>query len=112
MKKTILCLATLAFLVGGASLGAQPTADLNPDAQEQQPELQQRAQDQEKMKTFTGTISRSGNQLVLEDTKTKIAYQLDDQEKVKQYEGKKVKVTGTLDVASNTIRVRSIEAAA
>ena len=33
----------------------------------------------------------------------------DDQDRAKQYEGKTVKVTGSLDSSSNTIRVASIE---
>ena len=32
----------------------------------------------------------------------------DDQDKAKQFEGKDVKVEGTLDVATNTIRVSNI----
>ena len=37
---------------------------------------------------------------------------LDDARKASQFEGKKVKVTGTVDTASNTIHVESIEEAA
>jgi len=37
---------------------------------------------------------------------------LDDQDNAKKYEGKQVKVTGTLEVASNTIHVTKIEEAA
>jgi len=36
-------------------------------------------------------------------------YQLDDQSQAKSFEGKDVKVTGKLDSASNTIKVKSIE---
>jgi hypothetical protein len=34
---------------------------------------------------------------------------LDDAQKAGPYEGKKVKVTGTVDVASNTIYIQTIE---
>jgi hypothetical protein len=34
---------------------------------------------------------------------------LDDQDKVRRYEGKHVKVTGAVDVTSNTIHVETIE---
>jgi hypothetical protein len=37
---------------------------------------------------------------------------LDDQDSAKKYEGKQVKVTGTLEAASNTIHVTKIEEAA
>ena len=38
-------------------------------------------------------------------------HRLDNQDEAKKYEGKQVKVTGTLEVASNTIHVTKIEAA-
>jgi hypothetical protein len=34
---------------------------------------------------------------------------LDDAQKASQFEGKKVRVTGTVDVASNTIHVETIQ---
>ena len=43
------------------------------------------------------------------DPNNKTTYKLDDQEKAKQYVGKNVKVTGTLDAATNTIHVAAIE---
>jgi hypothetical protein len=46
---------------------------------------------------------------VLKDPMTKMSYQLDDQEKAARYVGKQVKVTGKLDMSSNTIQVESIE---
>jgi hypothetical protein len=59
--------------------------------------------------TFNGKISKSGGKYVLKDTATQTTYTLDDQDRAKQYEGKTVKVTGSLDSSSNTIRVASIE---
>jgi hypothetical protein len=59
--------------------------------------------------TFTGKIMKSGDKLVLEDTDSKTTYQLDDQNKAKSFVGKSVKVTGTLDVATNTIHIAEIE---
>jgi hypothetical protein len=38
-----------------------------------------------------------------------VSYQLDDQSKVKRYFGKQVKVTGKLEMNSNTIHIDSIE---
>jgi uncharacterized protein YdeI (BOF family) len=52
---------------------------------------------------------KTGDQFVLSDAANKLSYLLDDAEKASQFEGKKVKVTGTVDVASNTIHVESIQ---
>jgi uncharacterized protein DUF5818 len=52
-----------------------------------------------------------GGKFVLQDTAKKITYQLDDQEKPKEFAGQKVKVTGTYDNATKTIHVEKIEAA-
>ena len=59
------------------------------------------------MQTFQGTIDRAGNGYVLKDG-SGTTYQLDDQKKAKDYAGQQVKVTGSLDTASNTIHVSSI----
>jgi len=40
---------------------------------------------------------------------TKTSYQIDDVSKAKPFMGKQVKVTGKLDISSNTIHVDSIE---
>src|SRR3984893_18677246 len=66
-------------------------------------------QAQPEAKTFTGTVLKSGESFVLSDSVAKSRYILDDQDKVRRYEGKHVKVTGTIDVASNTIHVETIE---
>jgi uncharacterized protein YdeI (BOF family) len=63
----------------------------------------------EQIKTFSGTILKNGDKFVLRDRASKIDYVLDDAKKASQFEGKKVKVTGTVDVASNTIHVNEIE---
>jgi hypothetical protein len=59
---------------------------------------------------FTGTIMKSGDTYVLK-TADNMTYQLDDQARAKQYEGKQVQVTGSLDASSNTIKVQDIKAA-
>jgi Protein of unknown function (DUF5818) len=66
-------------------------------------------QAQPESKTFTGTILKSGEMFVLSDSDNKSRYMLDDQDKVRRYEGKHVKITGTVDVGSNTIHVETIE---
>jgi hypothetical protein len=58
--------------------------------------------------SFTGTILKVGNKFVLQ-TAAKANYRLDDQEKSKPFAGKRVKVSGTLDSATSTIYVSSIQ---
>jgi uncharacterized protein YdeI (BOF family) len=60
--------------------------------------------------TFSGKITKKEDgKLVLKDPVTKVSYKLDDQTQAKQYVGKSVKVSGKLDMNSNTIQVDSIE---
>lgn len=60
-------------------------------------------------KTFSGIIAKENGDLVLKDPVTKVSYKLDDPSKAKQYMGKQVKVSGKLDMNTNTIQVNSIE---
>ena len=66
---------------------------------------------QQSARSFEGKIQKSGDKLVLQDSASGTSYQLDDQDKAKQYEGKNVKVMGTVDSASNTLHVIDITAA-
>lgn len=74
-------------------------------AQEEEPAAQE-AEHQ----TFTGQITNHDGTYMLhgEDGKT---YKLDDQDKAKEFDGKKVHVTGTLDEESMVIQVSAIEEA-
>jgi hypothetical protein len=76
----------------------QPAQSANPPAQQQQPAAQ----------TFTGTIVKDGSRYVLK-VSSNSAYQLDDQDRAKQYEGKQVKIAGTLDANGNSLHITSIE---
>lgn len=58
--------------------------------------------------TFEGKITRSGGKLVLQGNTEKVVYQLDDQQLAAFFEGKEVKVTGTLDSESWTIYVSDL----
>jgi hypothetical protein len=77
----------------GQTENAQPQ-----DSQPQQPTAQ----------SFTGTIAKNSGKYVLKVAEG-IAYQIDDQEKAKGYEGKQVKIAGSLDAKSNVLHVTSIE---
>jgi hypothetical protein len=71
------------------------------------PKIQTAAQHE--AETFMGTILKDGDNYVLSDPATKSRYSLDDAKKATPYEGKSVKVTGTLDKASNVIHVQTIQ---
>jgi hypothetical protein len=58
---------------------------------------------------FTGRVTKEQGQLVLKDPVTKMSYQLDNQAKAKPYAGKQVKITGKLEMNSNTIHIAGIE---
>src|SRR6202795_5261770 len=66
-------------------------------------------QAQPEAETFMGTILKDGENYVLSDSATKSRYTLDDAKKAGPYEGKTVKVIGTLDKASNMIHVETIQ---
>jgi uncharacterized protein YdeI (BOF family) len=104
--------AILVVLAGLVAFGPQLNAQ-NPDSQptaQQQPSAQAEPSQPMAAKAFSGKIVKEGDTLVLKDTTTNMTYQLDDQQKAKQYVGKQVKVTGSLDSSGNTIHVENIEA--
>jgi hypothetical protein len=76
-----------------------------PDRQAAQPA---NPQAQPERQTFTGTIVKEGSKYLLKVSIDGI-YQLDDQDKARQYEGKQVRIEGTLDASSNRLHIRSIE---
>jgi hypothetical protein len=82
-----------------------PSSDRAAQSEEaQEPPPQQPAAAQ----TLTGTIIKDGSRYVLKVSSSS-TYQLDDQDRAKQYEGKQVKVAGTLGANGNSLHVISIE---
>jgi uncharacterized protein DUF5818 len=79
----------------------------NPDDQANQPAPSPR-QDQQTNEVFTGTIVKAGETYVLKSTGD-TTYNLDDQEKARPFEGKRVKISGKLASSSKTIQIGSIE---
>jgi hypothetical protein len=59
--------------------------------------------------TFTGSVAKSGGKYILHAAEGD--FKLDDQAQARSFEGKDVKVTGTLDSKGRTIKVKSIEPA-
>ncbi len=90
----------------GQGQGQQP-GQQDPTAQSQPSMGQQSAQGQSQ--TFMGKITKSKGDLVLRDD-AGTSYKLDNADQAKQFVGKAVKVTGTLDATTNTIHVTNIEA--
>ena len=66
-------------------------------------------QERPEAETISGTILKSGDSFVLSDPATKTKYMLDDQDKARRFEGKHVKVTGTMDATQNLIHVATIQ---
>ncbi|HZQ69817.1 MAG TPA: DUF5818 domain-containing protein [Terriglobales bacterium] len=58
-------------------------------------------------RTFLGTIQKHGDSYVLKSDST--SYQLDAQDRAKQFEGQKVRVIGILDPSGQSIQVQSID---
>jgi uncharacterized protein YdeI (BOF family) len=55
--------------------------------------------------SFSGTVTKSGDKYVLQDASGK-TYDVDRQEELKKYEGKQVRIQGTLDPDGKTIHVK------
>jgi len=84
----------------------QPQTPVAPT--QQQPSTGQDVEKAPATQAFTGMIMKSGENYVLQ-TADNVTYELDDQERAKQYEGKQVLVTGSLDKSANLIKVRDIK---
>src|SRR6185437_413362 len=112
------------FLMAGALCTFAPglhaqTEQAPPQQQQQQPQQEQPPEQQQaapQTQTFAGTIEKlQDGKYALVTGKTAqgqmSGHFLDDQNDAQKYDGKKVRVTGSLDMASNTIHVNKIVAA-
>lgn len=132
MKKRIYSfsfVAALALLLGtlgwSGSLNAQSSPADQPQAQPSQTPSQQppdtqapdnqppssqapekQVQPSSESQTFSGTIVKTGDKYMLQDAASGTTYDLDRQEEVKKFEGKKVRVRGTLDANGKTIHMQ------
>lgn len=98
-------LLSIVALVGLMGLGLNLAAQQTPSTPQQQTDA---TNSQQSARAFEGKISKAGDKLVLQETSTQTAYQLDDQDKAKQFQGKTVKVVATLDPNTNTLHVVDI----
>jgi len=78
-------------------------------ANKQEPSQDSQARQSHPTLPFTGTIVKAENEYVLR-VSDNVWYGIDDQQKAKLYEGKKVKIAGSLDMRTNILHVTSIEA--
>ena len=89
-----------------------PQLMLQPDRPVHQPDVQpanpSAKQEQPAAPTFKGTIIKNGTRYVLK-VSSNSTYQVDEQYSPKQYEGKQVKIAGTLDADGKSLRITSIE---
>ena len=83
-----------------------------PLAQQSEPSAsatnQNPAQQPPAAQTITGTIVEDAGRYVLK-VSSNASYELDDQERARQYEGKQVKIAGTLDANGSSVHVISIQ---
>jgi uncharacterized protein YdeI (BOF family) len=132
MKKAITVMATIALSMALSAVGfAQQDQSAQPSAQQptsdtqsgQQPSADQQSAQQPSSpsqdssssmpptqgSSFTGTVVKAGGKYVLKTSD--MNYQLDDQKKAKQFVGRQVKVSGTLDNSTSTIHISDISPA-
>jgi len=55
---------------------------------------------------FVGTIAKQGDKYMFQDSASGQTYNIDHQDEVKKFDGKRVRVRGTLDSQTNTIHVQ------
>ena len=76
----------------------QPQASQNPDQTPQS--------DATGSKEYVGTVVKQGDKYVFQDAATRTTYDIDHQDEVKKFEGKKVRVHGTMDSSGKMIHVQ------
>jgi len=133
MKKFMIGMATAALAMTlsamsfaqqdqSAPSNSQPTSDMqnrqqtSPEQQGTQPSAQtpdssssmQNSQGMQNAagSTFTGTVVKAGGKYVLKTADSN--YQLDDQDKAKQFVGQQVKINGNLDSSTSMIHISDI----
>lgn len=110
IRSTLLLWLGLAGCAVGAM--AQQTPSTNPASGEADSIPQDRASEPagalQSARSFDGKIVKLGKQFILRNAIAHTSYKLDDQKKAMHYEGKRVKVTATMDSVSNTLHVIDI----
>ncbi|HWY53368.1 MAG TPA: DUF5818 domain-containing protein [Terriglobales bacterium] len=126
MKKIITVMATMALAMALSAVSfaqqdqsaqpstQQPSSDMQ-NGQQTSPEQQSTRPSQDSSSSsmqntqgtaFTGTVVKAAGKYVLKTTD--MNYQLDDQDKAKQFVGQQVKINGTLDSSTSMIHISDI----
>lgn len=103
----LVALSVIAWTVPAAPL---PAANHSTVVSALQDEPAEPAAQEAEARSFMGQIANEDGTFTLRGNDGK-TYQLDNQEKAKSFDGKKVKVTGSLDEENMTIHVSEIEEA-
>ena len=82
-----------------------PPSQSQPDAKQAPPDAEAQSSDQTGVQIFTGTVMKQGNKYVFQDASGAI-YDVDHQAEVSKFEGKKVRIHGTLDPTTKMIHVQ------
>jgi uncharacterized protein YdeI (BOF family) len=84
---------------------AQPGQTQDQDGQ-QTPDAEAQSEQSKGSQTFTGTIVKAGDKYVFQDEASGNTYDIDHQDEVQKFEGKKVKVHGKLDASGKMIHLQ------
>ena len=112
MKQNLYLIATLALAaaLSPAAFAQQgQTTQLGPNEPQTQNTPAPDTSADTQTQRFSGTIVKTKNHYVLKTDR--MTYQLDDETKAKQFEGKQVNVSGTVDKSTSVIRVTDIQPA-
>ena len=90
------------------SVNPTPVPPTSPEQESPQPNSATATDRAPTAQTLTGTISKESDNFVLKVSPT-ATYKLDDQQRAQQYEGRRVRVTGTVESEINLIHVGRIE---
>lgn len=99
---------TMALTLGMGSVNARAT--LAQSSALRRPSQAQQQTPRQATQKFQGTIVKAKTKYILQDKSSGATYQLDNQDQAKQFAGKDVTVSGTLDPSTNTIQVSDIKA--
>jgi hypothetical protein len=98
-------------VLGAPLIAWSQVQEPQPVAEQQGPSANSTAQkppQQTPAQIVTGTIVRDAGRYVVK-VSSSTGYELDDQDRAKQYEGKQVKIAGTLDANGGSLHIISLE---
>ena len=84
----------------------EPPTQSQPGAKQVPPDTDAQSADQTGVQVFSGTIMKQGNKYVFQEDASGAIYDVDHQAEVSKFEGKKVRIHGTLDPTTKMIHVQ------